>query len=168
VTGPEPAISNNDVPINASARVLAELRKLLAKGIELNHADFGNIQIFHPWTKSLRIIVHKGFKKDFISHFQIVKLSDSTCCGRAASSAVPVIIPDVMQELGYEKHRATAEAAGYRSVMSHPILKPDGSLCGILSTHCRKTRSDWDTFAVAGLLPEIAAVLMTILKSSGV
>lgn len=150
----------------AAPAVLAKLNALLTEAIKLNRAAMGNIQIYDPRTKTLQIIAHQGFKKDFLSHFRVVKAADATACGRAAGSAVPVIIPDVERELGFEPHRAIAKSAGFRSVISVPILGAEGRLDGIISTHCREPRSDWDAHALKDLTPRIAALLETIRERS--
>src|SRR5579872_7447568 len=131
---PEAAILSE----SASSRDLARLQALLTQAIMLHRAAMGNIQIYDRGTRTLQIIAHQGFKRSFLSHFRLVKASDPTACGRAAGSVVPVIIPDVERELGFEPHRAIARSAGFRSVLSVPILGAGRQLDGIVSTNCRE------------------------------
>src|SRR5215469_2291958 len=48
-------------------------------------------------------------------------------------------IEDIETDAGYAPYRATARAAGYRAVVSAPILGGDGRPLGIISTHFTAT-----------------------------
>jgi hypothetical protein len=144
---------------SVDGKALVELRHLLDAAIQFDQAAMGNVQIFDPRKKELRILVQRGFNDDFLSHFRVVKASDASACGRAAGGIVPVVIRDVMCEIGFEPHRAVAQSAGFRSVKSVPIRGEDGRLLGVISTHCRETRGDWDVNSLDDLIPSLATIL---------
>src|SRR5687768_8257762 len=77
---------------------LAQLRELLARAIRLDGAQLGNIQLYDPSTKTLRIVVHEGFDQRFLSHFAVVNAFDSSACGRAAGVRSPIVIADVASD----------------------------------------------------------------------
>lgn len=138
---------------------LAQLRELLARAIRLDGAQLGNIQLYDPSTKTLRIVVHEGFDQRFLSHFAVVNAFDSSACGRAAGVRSPIVIADVASDPAFKPHLAVAEAAGFRAVKSVPIVGADGRLLGILSTHAREPRHDWYPHGLRTIDLELAAAL---------
>jgi PAS domain S-box-containing protein len=112
------------------------LEEVLSATINLQHADFGNVQLYNPHTKSLEIVVQRGFKQDFLDHFSAVA-EDSSACGRALQRGERVIIEDVECDPGFEPHRPIAASAGFRAVQSTPLVSRSGEPLGMLSTHFR-------------------------------
>ncbi len=113
------------------------LQKILAATIQLLGADFGNIQIFDPADRVLRIAVHQGFKPGFLNHFREVSTGGRAACGRALRSGRRVIVEDVEKDAAYAPHRSIARAAGYRAELSTPLIARDGRPLGMVSTHFR-------------------------------
>jgi hypothetical protein len=68
--------------ILATPDLQSVLQDVLNESIELQNADFGNVQLFNPETGALEIVAQKGFREDFLAHFKSVFEPDSTC-GRA-------------------------------------------------------------------------------------
>lgn len=110
---------------------------LLDKAISLHGADMGNIQRLNHELRALEIIVQRGFKADFVDHFKLVRISDDSACGRALRAGAPVLIPDINAEPSFEPHRAIGVAAGFRAVISTPLLNRSGSVIGVCSLHFR-------------------------------
>jgi len=94
--------------------------------MSLAHADFGTLQLVDPVDGSLRIMAHSGFGSEFTEHFARV---EAPAGGDLR----------VNEDEGFAAHRVVAAAAGVRSVQSTPLVEPDGSVIGILSTHGRHT-----------------------------
>ena len=111
------------------------LKEILDAAIEMLHADRGIVQIFDPEAKVLRIVAQQGFQKDFLDFFSEVSSEGDTACGQALRSGSGVIIEDVESEESYVPHRKVAAAAGYRAVLSTPLISRDGATLGILSVH---------------------------------
>ena len=114
----------------------AVLEEILSATIDLQHADFGNIQLYNPHTQSLEIVAQRGFKQDFLDYFRVVT-EDSSTCGRALQQERRVIIEDVERDPVFAPHRQIAAAAGFRAVQSTPLVSRSGALLGMLSTHFR-------------------------------
>lgn len=120
-----------------TADLPSALEEILRASIALLGADMGNIQLYDPIDKVLRIAAQQGFDADFLDRFSIVSKDSETTCGRALRSAQRIIIEDVRTDADYASHLDAADKAGYRAVQSTPLLSRDGTPLGMLSTHFR-------------------------------
>lgn len=145
------------------------LKSLLDRAIELDRAEKGNIQLLERQAGVLRIVVQRGFKKDFLRHFGEVRRFDSSACGRAIGAGLVVTLSDVLADPAFEPHRAVAASNGFRSVKSMPIPGPDGEMLGVLSTHSPEVRWDLDRKSTLHLRAEVAVHLAALcrLESAG-
>lgn len=114
------------------------LEEVLNATVELQNADFGNVQLYNPQTGVLEIVAHRGFRQDFLDHFRSVH-EDSAACGRTMQQRQRVIIEDVETDPGFKPHRQIAASAGFRAVQSTPLFSRHGEPLGIISTHFRET-----------------------------
>jgi PAS domain S-box-containing protein len=121
------------------ARTLQEgLEEILAAVIGLLGADKGNFQLLSDGERRvLTIVAHKGFQQDFLDFFREVSTADDCACGRSLRTGSRVIIEDIEADAGYAPFRAVARAAGYRALVSTPLLGFDGTPLGAISTHFR-------------------------------
>jgi len=110
------------------------LDEILGFGLELLHADRGNVQLVDPATGALRIAAQHGFGAEFLDYFAVVA-DDGSACGRAARRAAQVVIADVSTDPGFAPHRDIAAASGFRAVQSTPLTDASGHLVGMISTH---------------------------------
>ena len=126
-----------------STRLLskAELRPLLEEvlnaTIALQNADFGNVQLYNPETKTLEIVAHRGFQRSFLDYFSSVN-ETGAACGRAMQRRDRVIIEDVLADPDFAPHRQIAASAGFRAVQSTPLFSRSGEPLGMISTHFRQ------------------------------
>jgi len=58
---------------------LCPLDNLLDFAINVTGAEFGNVQLFDPATRGLRIVTQRGFKLPFLEIVECVEDEDSTC-----------------------------------------------------------------------------------------
>lgn len=116
------------------------LTEVLKAAIDILGADFGNIQVFDQPAQVLRILVHSGFQKRFLDHFAEVDAAEGSTCGMALAAKRAVVIEDVETEPAYAPSLDEARAAGYRAVLSTPLLTGSGKLVGMLSTQFRHAR----------------------------
>jgi PAS domain S-box-containing protein len=148
----EQALSEGEKRLAAEAHALAKLNELstslwrsrnLSDGLDeiltaviaLLGADKGNIQLLDAQGSVLSIVVQRGFEPDFLEFFREVSAIDDSACGRALRSGQRIVIEDVETDGPYAPLRAVARAAGYRSVISTPLMSADGTALGIVSTH---------------------------------
>ena len=120
------------------------LNEILVAVIELLRAEKGNIQLLHQKRGVLTISVQRGFQQDFLDFFREVSATDDSACGRALRSGQRMVIEDVEQDPPYERMCSIARAAGYRSVVSAPLISADGEPLGMISTHFRSPHRPTD------------------------
>lgn len=122
------------------------LQAMLSATIDLLGADKGNVQLLDPQRNVLLIAAQKGFDRDFLEFFREVSTEHDSACGRALRAAGCVVVEDVESEPTYAPFREVARNAGYRAVVSVPLIDHGGDPLGMLSAHFgqphRPTASD--------------------------
>ena len=111
------------------------LEEILAAALELLGADQGNLQLLDPAGDVLRIVAQRGFERTFLDFFREVRVADESACGRALRFGQRVVIDDVESEASFAPYRTIARAAGFRSVISSPLIGADGTRVGVISSH---------------------------------
>jgi PAS domain S-box-containing protein len=115
------------------------LEEVLDATMELQGADFGDVQLFDDSSGKLRIIAHRNLGPDFLEHFAVVDASDSSAGGGALKHGERVLINDVTTDPDYTPHREIAAATGYRGVLSTPLFERSSNKpLGMLSTLFRE------------------------------
>jgi PAS domain S-box-containing protein len=109
--------------------------EILKTVVELLGADQGHMQLLDDKDGVLRIAAQLGFGPDFLRAFREVTLADNSAPGRALRWRARIVIEDIEADSPYESLRPMARAAGYRAVVSTPLIGPDGILVGMLSTY---------------------------------
>jgi PAS domain S-box-containing protein len=122
----------------ACSDLRSALEDVLDGAIHTTHADFGNIQLYNPESRALEIVVHRGFRQDFLDYFRAVRVDEGAVCAQAMKSGERIIIEDVQLDPTFEPHRPIAAAADYRAVQSTPLMNRSGRVLGMLSTHFRQ------------------------------
>ena len=113
------------------------LDEMLAATIEMLHADFGNIQLLNVNSGILTIETQHGFKQDFLEFFHEVSADDNSACGRALRSGQRIIVEDVELDAFFAPMLHVIRVAGYRAVLSTPLMGRCGKPLGMISTHFR-------------------------------
>ena len=119
----------------------AGLDEMLAASIRLLGADMGSLQLLDPGRRVLRVVAHRGFQKDFLDRFREVPIKDGSPWERVLRSRALALIEDADADADadalFTPLRPTARAAGYRAILSTPLIGRDGEPLGMLSTHWR-------------------------------
>jgi len=113
------------------------LDEILTCAIDLVGADKGNIQLLDAEKGVLIIAGQRGFDQDFLNTFRAVSIKHDTACDRALRLRERVVIEDVDTDAPFAPFRSAARAAGYRAVISVPLIGAEGTPMGVLSTHFR-------------------------------
>jgi len=121
----------------SKAGLLPLLEEILNAIIALQNADFGNVQLYNSETKTLEIVAHRGFQRNFLDYFSSVN-EPGAACGRAMQRRDRVIIEDVLADPDFAPHRQIAASAGFRAVQSTPLFSRSGEPLGMISTHFRQ------------------------------
>jgi len=111
----------------------AAVAETLEAAIRVVGAHRGNIQL--PEGDRLLIAENRGFTKPFLDTFREVCTADGSACGRSFRQRQPVVIPDVTEDMEYVPFRDAAAGAGYRGVVTAPLIATSGHLMGFVSTH---------------------------------
>jgi PAS domain S-box-containing protein len=115
------------------------LHEVLDATMQLQGADFGDVQLYDEATGTLKIVAHRGVGQEFLDYFEIVDASDTSACGLALREGDRIVIEDVNTDPDYEPHRDIAASTGYRGVQSTPLFdRQSGEPVGMLSTLFRE------------------------------
>jgi signal transduction histidine kinase len=125
------------IRLRAIAELPAVLEEVLTATIEIQRADFGNVQLCNPDSRALEIVSQRGFNAEFLEYFAAADRS-GTVCGRAMQSRSRVVVEDVQTDPLFAPHRHIASATGFRAVQSTPLFNPAGELLGMISTHFKQ------------------------------
>ena len=115
----------------------AALEEALTATIEIQQADFGNVQLCNPESNVLEIVAQRGFNAQFLEYFDQLAHS-SAVFGRAMHSRSRVVVEDVEIDEQFAPHRHIACAAGFRAVQSTPLFSRGGEFLGVISTHFKR------------------------------
>jgi PAS domain S-box-containing protein len=111
------------------------LEEVLTAAIELLGADKGHLQLLNGGH--LEIVVQRGFTQQFLNFFTTVGRDDISCCARALRTSERLIIEDIEADAGSAPLLPVYREAGFRAVVSTPLLNSDGTVLGMVSTHFR-------------------------------
>jgi len=129
---------------------LADCHQLLDAAIASDGSPKGNIQLFNPNVSALQIVAQRGFDIAFLQQFEFVRFDEPSACGRAFRLGRRVMIPDIHKDRVYMPYLSIAQSSGYRAVQSTPIIRSDGVVIGVLSTHFAQTH-EWSDAAQRAL-----------------
>ena len=111
--------------------------EILAAAIAIMRSDGGTIQVYEPGTRSLILLVTRGFDPRMTGHFHRVNAASETACGFALRQGRRTFIDFDRDEMD-EADRMHV-AAGYRSAQATPLLSRAGAPLGMLNTHWRES-----------------------------
>jgi PAS domain S-box-containing protein len=121
------------------ADLASRLEQLLEAAMKLQGADFGDIELYDPDRRTLRIVAHRGVGEAFLEHFGCIDANDPSGCDTAMQAGHRVVIEDIREHAAYAPHLAVAAATGYRGVSCTPLKERDTGLpLGMLTTLFRK------------------------------
>lgn len=116
----------------------AVLEQMLAAVMEVQAAEFGNVQLFDAERGGLVIVAQRNFQRPFLEYLALVQPDRCPAFARAAQTRERIIIEDVHADISFTPHRHVATGAGFRALVSTPLIGHQGELLGMLSTHFRK------------------------------
>jgi DNA-binding NarL/FixJ family response regulator len=115
------------------------ISEFLESVMDATRADFGNVQLFDPTNRVLRIVAQQGFEAEFLNYFDTVTCDQSYACSTAMSARPRMVVADVASEpLFSSDSRGVLLRANVQSVQSTPLIDSKGRLFGMVSTHYRQ------------------------------
>ena len=134
------------------------LNPVIDLAIEVAGAIGSTVQVHVAERHELHIIAHRGFRDSFLKHFRVVTAHDGSACGHALLDRRRILVADTHEDIGYAPHIAIADEAGYRAVVSMPLMGGMGTVVGVMSVHFAKPYTPPpDTLSKLGLLAALAA-----------
>jgi PAS domain S-box-containing protein len=125
--------------LTATSDLPSILYEILDGIIELQSADFGDVQLCDEATGTLNIVAHRGLDRTFLDYFATGGVNDSSAFGLVLRSGTRIIIEDVNADSYFEPHRGIAVSAGIRAVQAMPLFnRRSGKLLGMLSIYFRQ------------------------------
>ena len=120
------------------------LNEMLTAVLELLGADKGHVQLLDRERQELVIVAQRGFEQGFLDRFRVVTAPDGSACGRALRNNARAIIDDVERDVAYIPFREIAREAGYRAVVSTPLIGSDGQPIGMITAQFRQPHRPTD------------------------
>jgi PAS domain S-box-containing protein len=111
------------------------LEEILSAVLDLLSAQKGNIRLLDDAQGMLRIVAHRGFDPQFLDLFCETSIRDESPCARALRVGRRIIIEDVGTEKPLHAILEVGHAAGFRAIVSVPLIGPDGTPFGVLSAY---------------------------------
>ncbi len=125
---------------NDSLWQIHELRKgleaVLDAAIALMGADMGHIELLNSATQALELMAYRGFGPDYLAHFKGISALNGS--SRSLDTLSRLIIEDVNANPEFRAYRAAAAVAGYRALLSTPLVGTDGKPVGVFSAYFRQ------------------------------
>ena len=139
------------------------LEPVLEAAIKLQGADFGDIALYDPDQRTLRIVAHRGVGQEFLDHFGSTDAADDGACRTPATGEDRIIIEDVNEHAPYAPHLAVAAATGYRGLTGTRLTeRGTGLQLGMLTTLFREPhRADATGLQLSDLFAAQAADLVS-------
>jgi DNA-binding response OmpR family regulator len=111
--------------LTAMSDLESVVQEVLDATMELQKAQFGDIQLYDETSGSLRIVAHRGVDQRFLDYFENIDASDTSICALALKAGVRIIVEDVNTHANCLAHREIAALTGYRGMHSTPLLHPN-------------------------------------------
>ena len=109
--------------------------EILSVAMTITQADAGTIQLYDPQTRTLTLLVARGFDPGMTDYFHSVDANSHTACGSALREGRRTFL-DFDTDVSDEACRLHI-AAGYRSAQATPLVSRSGAPIGMLNTHWR-------------------------------
>ena len=107
------------------------LTTIVEHAVELSGADGGSLMEYDEVTRLFRVRTAYGTSQDVLERLKSSRIHvDETLVGRAATSGVPVQVPD-LAEVDLDPHLQVLVDAGWRSLVAIPLARPD-RIVGVL------------------------------------
>lgn len=111
--------------------------QVLDAAAEIMGAGCASIQMVVREQQAIRLLASKGFARESVQAWRVMRVGGASVCARALGSGARVIIPDVERDaaLDVSGELEYLRASGIRAVQSSPLVSRSGRLVGVLSTH---------------------------------
>ena len=120
------------------AKTLQEgLDEVLSATIDLLGAGMGAVQLLDSGGKLLRLVSHRGLKREFLDYFRDFPTEQDSAYGHALRSGDTAVIEDTELDCSSAQFASIRRAAGYRALVAAPLVNSRGTLLGMVSAYFR-------------------------------
>lgn len=138
------------------------LMPVLDIAIRITGAEMGTIQRFDENADCLHLVASRGFSREAVSFFGIVRRDTNTTCAAAFTRRMRVFVENVSTSYLFvgTPELDMLRANGVAAAQSTPLISGNGQFWGVLSTHFRKAQieSAFDHLTLDSLVAQIAGV----------
>jgi PAS domain S-box-containing protein len=107
--------------------------------MELQGADFGDLQLLNKTTARLEIVAHRNLGFEFLDHLRGVAADENSAYAAALKNGTRIIVEDVDTDPSFAAHRGLAASTGFRALQSTPLFeRGSGGPVGVISTRFRE------------------------------
>ena len=117
------------------------LQEILDAAIELNATTFGDVSLYDPTSRTLRVAVQRGFSAEFMAAWEALDFGASDAPPvRALREQRSLTVENLEQELAAAPFRDKWLAVGVCAVHCIPLVARSGELLGVLSVYFSEPR----------------------------
>jgi GAF domain-containing protein len=125
--------------LKAQPDLPATLHAAVSEVVGLHGAEFGNIQLYGE-DGYLWMVGHNGLPVSFIKAAARISPAAGTVCARAWRARKMVVVADVKKDRAFRPFMELARQAGFRSVLSQPLISSRDECIGVVSAHFATVR----------------------------
>lgn len=140
------------------------LNPLIDLALGVDGAFAGCVQLLIVESRELQIVAQRGFRASFLQYFRTATENDGTSYGQVLLDRRRILISDTHADPAFGRHVRAADDAGFRAVMSTPLIGHNGSFVGVLSTHYARPHTPLPQSL--GKLDLLASLAARIIESS--
>ena len=111
--------------------------------VALHGAEFGNVQLVGD-DGDLWIVGHKGLSGPFFARAAHVSAGAGTVCARALRLGKTMSVANVLEDEAFRPFIDLARDAGFRAVISSPLISAAGERIGVISAHFASPKTPTD------------------------
>jgi len=143
-----------------STNLSPDLDPALEVAIGITGADMGTVQLFEQSIDGLILVASRGFSREALGFFGIVRRDTNTTCAAALTRRMRVFVEDISTSYLFVGTREldVLLAEGIAAAQSTPLISSIGRLWGVLTTHFREPQigSEFDHAPLDRLAVQIA------------
>ena len=129
--------------------------------VALHGAEFGNVQLVGD-DGDLWIVGQKGLAGPFFESVARVSSTAGTVCARAWRRGKTTTVANVLEDEAFRPFVDFARRAGFRAVISSPLISTSGERLGVISAHFAnpKTPTDIERSTLESYCLQLANLLL--------
>ena len=146
-----------------SGDVDASLQQVLDTVLGFMRADMGTLQRLDDGADCLSIVASRGFSREVLSYFGVVRRDTNTTCAAAFTRRMRVFVENISTSYLFvgTPELDILRAGGVAAAHSTPLINSSGRLWGVVTTHFREPQieSNFDLTPLDRFTVQVADIL---------